>query len=601
MLALGRGRRGASRWIALAIAAVAVLGTGQMAAPADAKPGKPVASEWEKLGRVPGANWYGAYIPSAGGAKLYADVLLPRKRSGRVPTILMAGPYFQHLRQTRGLPVQTPPDRYDDLVYGARLLERGYAVVFVDLRGYGGSSGCPDNSGAADRADLRQMVRWAATQRWSSGKVGMYGKSYDAVTGLMAAGGRIPGLSAVVAAEPVYDWYRYLYGNGVPRTTRVGTPLSLVYTSTNPPPQNVDSRQWREHTQRSAANLMNAACLPSAIVRAQNPEPNDPYWKSRPILPKLRGSRVPIFLSQGFIDQNTAADGLVEALQKLGGPVTGWLGMWDHVRGNDTDRTVMMGRATDRSSTGRTDYLDQVAAFYDHYLKGQGTAPTGFYVQDNTAAWRTQPSWPGSTSTRTVDLKTGTFRYDGKQVATKIRYKGRWVATQLDGVAAAAAANRASFDDPRNAVWTVLPPESTAIRISGKPKVTVTARVRNPEPAVAFVETPIAVDLYDVDPAGNAVMISQNVSVVERGETEVRLYATDWVVRAGHRLAIRVTDSNRYRWDYYDPSGRARVTITSGRAQLPLAPVNVGSPTTGTSNTSLEGYLRRYRYPVPVK
>ncbi|MFT4200599.1 CocE/NonD family hydrolase [Gordonia sp. (in: high G+C Gram-positive bacteria)] len=598
MFALGRGRRGASRWAALAVGLAAVLGIGQAATVSHAAP---APYEWEFLGKAPSANWYGAYIPSAGGAKLYADILLPRHRSGRVPTILMTGPYFQHLRQTKGLPSAKPPDRYDDLIYGAQLLDRGYAVVFVDLRGYGGSTGCPDNSGPADRADLRRMIRWAATQPWSSGKVGMYGKSYDAVTGLMAAGGHIPGLSAVVASEPVYDWYRYLYGNAVPRTTRVGTPLSLVYTSMNPPPPNVDSRQWREHTQRSAANLFNPTCLPSQIAQPQNPLKSDPYWQSRRILEPLRGSKVPVFLTQGFIDQNTAADGLVEALQNLDGPVTGWLGMWDHVRGNDTDRTVMMGSATDRSSTGRTDFNTQVAAFYDHYLKGRGPAPTGFYVQDNTAAWRTQPTWPMNSAVRTVDLARGTFRYDARQVATKIRYQGRWIATQLDGVAAAALASKPSADDSRNAVWTILPAETAPVRISGKPEVTVKTRVHNPDPNPMFAETPLAVDLYDVDPSGKATMITQNVSMIEPGQTTVRLYATDWLVRAGHHLALRVTDSNRYRWDYYEPTGLGRVTITDGTARIPLAPAAAGTPTSGTSNTSLEGYLRRYRYPVPAK
>ena len=63
-------------------------------------------------------------------------------------------------------------------------MERGYTFVMVDLRGFGGSSGCLDWVGPGEQADVKAAVEWAATQPWSTGKVGMYGKSYDGVTGL---------------------------------------------------------------------------------------------------------------------------------------------------------------------------------------------------------------------------------------------------------------------------------------------------------------------------------------------------------------------------------------------------------------------------------
>lgn len=557
-------------------------------------------SQFIRMGKVPGGTWYGAYIPGVGGANLYADILLPRKRQGRIPTVMMIGPYFQHVEtNAAGVPVRIPADRYNDFVYGSRMLERGYAIISVDLRGYGASDGCPDTSGAVDRGDLRAVVRWAATRSWSSGKIGLYGKSYDGVTGLMAAGERIPGLAAVVAQEPVYDWYRYLYSNGVPRTTRLGTPLSLVYTSISPRPPNAGDRQWRDYMQRSAVNLINPMCIPAAFAAQQNPMSNDRYWRGRSILAPLKNTPVPIFLSQGFIDQNTAADGLTQLLQNAGGRVTGWLGMWDHVRGTDTDASTLMGAVGNRSSMGRRDYLDQVAAFYDHYLLGKGTAPSGFLIQDNTAAWRAQPHWPLHASTRSIPLKPGVYRHNAQQVAVKIKQGGRWIATQIDGIAAASDNWQPTLDEAGNGVWTLLPAESAPTRISGAPEVTLSTRVSNPNSSPITRRTPVAVDLYDVGPAGEATLITQNVAMLSADRTTFQLYATDWLLRAGHRLAIRVTDSNRGRWDYPSPPNGARVTVTSGRLDLPLSPAAAGEPTTGTSNSSLDGYLARYRYPVP--
>ena len=59
------------------------------------------------------------------------------------------------------------------------------------------------------------------------GQVGMYGKSYDALTGLIGVDKRPPGLAAVVAQEPVYDDYRYLYGDGMRRENSVGDARAL--------------------------------------------------------------------------------------------------------------------------------------------------------------------------------------------------------------------------------------------------------------------------------------------------------------------------------------------------------------------------------------
>ena len=63
-------------------------------------------------------------------------------------------------------------------------MERGYTYVMVDLRGFGGSDGCLDWAGPGEQSDVVNAVQWAASQPWSTGKVGMYGKSYDGVTGL---------------------------------------------------------------------------------------------------------------------------------------------------------------------------------------------------------------------------------------------------------------------------------------------------------------------------------------------------------------------------------------------------------------------------------
>ena len=149
--------------------------------------------------------------------------------------ILSIGPYFNHTGQTgpagptQGTsydPFATPgpSNRFADFILGADVIRNGYTFVQVDLRGFGGSSGCLDWGGPGEQADVVAAVEWAASQPWSTGKVGMYGKSYDGVTGLLGEILQPKGLAAVVAQEPVYDMYRYLFSDGMRYLNSLATP-----------------------------------------------------------------------------------------------------------------------------------------------------------------------------------------------------------------------------------------------------------------------------------------------------------------------------------------------------------------------------------------
>src|SRR4051794_19487129 len=177
----------------------------------------------------PNAAWTEADIPSTDGVSLPAATLRPKAltATAKPPVILSIAPYSTPPGQPGPAgPVENssydplgpstgPSDRFLDFVEGAKLMQRGYTYVMVDLRGFGGSTGCLDWAGPGEQSDVVEAVKWAAKQPWSTGNVGMYGKSYDALTGLIGIDKQPAGLKAVVAQEPVYDVYRYLYGDGM--------------------------------------------------------------------------------------------------------------------------------------------------------------------------------------------------------------------------------------------------------------------------------------------------------------------------------------------------------------------------------------------------
>src|SRR5215210_261318 len=210
----------------------------------------------------PDADWSEAWIPSSDGVTLHADVLRPKGATAAVktPVIISIGPYFNHSGQTGPAgpaegtsydpvgPNAGPSERFQDFVEGSGLLKKGYSFAMVDLRGFGGSNGCLDWSGPGEQADVGNAVKWAASRSWSTGKVVMYGKSYDGLTGLIGFDKRPAGLAAVVSQEPVYDDYRYLYGDGMRRANSVLTPA--LYDGIAATPGLPGAELWRAGGER---------------------------------------------------------------------------------------------------------------------------------------------------------------------------------------------------------------------------------------------------------------------------------------------------------------------------------------------------------------
>ena len=177
-----------------------------------------------------------AYITSGDGTQLQAFVYRPRGTARPTPVILSVTPYAG----TGGNTVDQNYDLFGDPRpapgdFATTMLAKGYSYVVVSLRGYGGSGGCFDLGGAGEQADVKASIRWAASQPWSSGKVGMIGHSYEGLTGLMGLASREPALAAVVTTSPPAGYHNY-FSHGL-RETVSGQGFAPVYAASdlNPP------------------------------------------------------------------------------------------------------------------------------------------------------------------------------------------------------------------------------------------------------------------------------------------------------------------------------------------------------------------------------
>ncbi len=147
------------------------------------------------------------------GLLLRADVYLPPGGQGAFPTLLAASPYQKSLRRLPAMGV------FPFIEYGPiqLYLDHGYAYVILDLPGSGVSEGIWDPWSKAEGEATHDAIEYIATQPWSSGRIGMIGQSYYAMSQWNAARTRPPHLTTIVPYDGSCDPYRdFLYHGGVP-------------------------------------------------------------------------------------------------------------------------------------------------------------------------------------------------------------------------------------------------------------------------------------------------------------------------------------------------------------------------------------------------
>ncbi|PZH10793.1 hypothetical protein C1I97_13500 [Streptomyces sp. NTH33] len=617
-------RRRAAAWAASAVVTTLAL-TGALAGPATAAPGVasgPAAAPaqartgavatatapvtHEQNDRVPkGSLWTQHYFPSSDGSgtELHADVLLPETlaKGKKVPVILSVGPYFAHSGQTgpEGWKHTGPSSRFLDFIEGTDLFARGYAFVMVDLRGFGGSTGCLDWAGPGEQADVRAAIDWAAKQPWSTGAVGMYGKSYDAVTGLIGNNLGQKALKAVVAQEPVWDMYQYIYSNGVPRPNVTGTANAYNSIATMAPMTDDDARyqanaRWEE---------THPECLTQNAAGYKIADQWDKHWTDRDLAKLAKGSRTPLFVTQGFVENNTKPEEMQEYLDNHVGPERGWLGQWEHVRGGD--RT-----GDGRLSMGREGWYDETLSFYDQYLKDlkPKVRYPAYAVEDSTGAWRAQSTWPVVKRSVTLPLGGGSYVDDGGASAraalaasgepvppATAQPSGKWDmenAPALDPAAPKGLAKgltklqKAGKVTSSFFVWSQ--PVERAVRVTGTPQVSLTAKG----------EGNVMLKLYDVAPDGKAVMFDEQVSLLRPGRMTVDLKATDWTLAAGHVLAVEIGSIQTGSWRA-TPSGET-IMVKGAQLRLALDDPARDTATAGARSPFLDTYLRQYTVNLPA-
>lgn len=204
---------------------------------------------------------------------------------------------------------------------------RGYAVVNADLRGGGKAEGTSRLFSDQEAADYAEIVEWAGTQEWSSGKVGLLGVSYLAISQYKVAALGPPHLAAICPWEGFSDLYRdFARPGGV-----LENGFSIVWSAMTRRKVRVEGDLRRE-----------------LVARHER----DDWYQER--APRLEDIEVPMLVCGSFSDHNLHSRGSFEAFRRAG----------------SRQKWLYTHRGGKWSTFYGTDARDTQADFFDHFLKG---------------------------------------------------------------------------------------------------------------------------------------------------------------------------------------------------------------------------------------
>lgn len=487
-----------------------------------------------------GYTYHDEWLTSFDGTQLHAGVFLPADRTAteRHPMIMVAGPYTSHNGGTTTVGNTTGPViRFPELFTQKPFRDGRYGMVQLDVRGFGGSGGCFEYYGPNEARDVASGVEWASKRDWSTGKLALWGKSYDGADALLGVAERAQGLAAAVIQAPGLSAYTALWMNGIHYaggrylTTATYTVEDLL------PGQNLDSIGSPEYAAASLAPLTslasNPTCRTDALVKMNVvADRGDPFWAGREPYRKAAGAEIPVLWTHGFYDANTKPVHL-DVYGKIAGPKYAWFGQFDHLRGHEAG---VGGKA-------RADlFLPQAFRFLDEHLRGVVPAASdpAVVVQEGNGAqrWRTEQQWPPADALPwDLPLRAGAY-------------------TDAPGSSAGSESG--------TGVWTFTKPLPHNAHVAGEMELDVPVTTTLPGAHLVAI-------VYDVDETGRAVFVQRGATLLPAAGAQratFALYPQDWRFVAGHRIAVRIQPGDD---DWFSaPLTNSTVTVGAGELTLPL-------------------------------
>jgi len=268
---------------------------------------------------------YDVKIPMSDGTSLTANIFRSKKatdKNEKVPVVMCAHPYNNHLTPALGkTPMGGAPQQYRMIPQAGGVpvfskltswespdpnfwIPAGYALVNMNLPGYANSEGPPSAFTEHQGKCYYEAIEWIAKQTWCSGKVGLNGVSFLAISqyyvaACQAYGGPPPSLCCISPWEGLTDPYRDIFAFG--GLSDIGFPDFWWATEVKP------SMNGTEEDFVKADGS-----IPTDYIK-KHPFYDD-FWKAKAA--KLEEISVPMLVCASFSDHGLHTMGSFRAFEK---------------------------------------------------------------------------------------------------------------------------------------------------------------------------------------------------------------------------------------------------------------------------------------------
>ena len=529
------------------------------------------------------------------GTRLFTTIQLP-DGEGPFPAILVRSPYAQVSLILR------------DTLCG-RFVRYGYACVFQDTRGQGGSEGGWNPGGNTEIEDGRDTLHWLAEQSFQDGNIAMVGSSYLASVQFAALAGGVPDeLKTIVPAMYTTDNRGVMYQDGMFRHETYTAWASMMRGSgvslTSAGDEYQQAIRFRPHVEVDQAVFGLPMPWYRQMISAESPRAD--YWH-RPdtvaVREVLETTRVPMLMIGGWYDVFFGPQ--FEDWQRLASQPDS-----RYIIGPYTHSGTTGDLPTPNSEGGRFQWK-QMLPWLEHHLKGEPlTLPTGLsiYVMGE-GEWQERERWPAATTKKTLHLSNlpeakacdggalaelpgpgeARFHYDPDD-PVPTRGGAGMLAYNLPGYGGAPPANveqsgLCERDDVLSFATEVL---SESLLIEGA--IEVTLDVSSSAPDTAFTAK-----LIEAFPDGQSFNIRDSITSLafrngaderqayqrgDRVEINLEFWPIAWRVQRGSRLRLDVSSSdfpkfhahtNRAgNWADQTAADVAEQVVYGGRVRMPL-------------------------------
>jgi putative CocE/NonD family hydrolase len=314
--------------------------------------------------------------------------------------------------------IEQTPYRKDGGLFtvDAYFVQRGFAMVVVDVRGTGSSQGVWQSFYGPEQTDGPQIVRWAAHQPWANGRAGLMGASYLAINQLltMEQPDAPSEVKAIFPVVPMSDSYRDVTYHGGNLDSAFIPPWLGLVTGLGAPPGNQafdgNPQDVQDGLKVAVDHVVNATQfqVPVTVDATTGGAKtyDSAYYQSTSPIWRINRVHVPTFVVGGEFDIFQRGEPLLyNALDVPAKRLV--MGPWVHLQGST---------ASSLPADGIPDLKTLQLQWFDEYLKG---VPTGEDAQPRVYQYELKgtdashfvasPSYPvGEIEPRNLYLQPGT-------------------------------------------------------------------------------------------------------------------------------------------------------------------------------------------------